>query len=256
MITQKNSKVCWSLLKIFLNNMKIPIMPPLFYENCFITDSKEKAQLFNIFFSKQCSLIPNNSSLPADVNYITDKRLSTVTFSARDIGKIIQNLDSNKAHGHDNLSIRMLKICGDSICVPLKMIFKQALLTGVFPSEWKKGNIVPIHKKGDKQNIKNYRPVSLLPICGKIFERLIFNEMFIYFSANKLISKNQSGFQPGDSCINQLLSITHEIFTSFDNGLEVRSVFLDISKAFDKVWYEGLLFKLKQNDISGELLHI
>ena len=120
----------------------------------------------------------------------------------------------------------------------------------------KKGNIVPIHKKNNKQNIKNYRPVSLLPICRKIFERLVFNEMFIYFSANKRLSKNQSGFQPGDSCINQLLSINHEIFTSFDNGLEVRSVFLDISKAFGKVWYEGLIFKLKQNGIYSELLNI
>ena len=81
----------------------------------------------------------------------------------------------------------------------------------------KKGNIVPIHKNGDKQNIKNYQPVSLLPICGKIFERVVFNEMFIYFSANKRISKNQSGFQPCDSYINRLLSITREIFTSFDN---------------------------------------
>ena len=71
-----------------------------------------------------------------------------------------------------------------------------------------------------------------------------------------LISKNQSGFQPGDSCINQLLSITYEIFTSFDNRLEVRSVFLDISKAFDKVWQEGLIFKLKLDGISGELFHI
>ena len=214
---QKNSKLYWSLLKIFLNNKKIPNIPPLFYENRFITDFKEEAQLFNILFFKQCSLIPNNSSLPADVNYITDKRLSTVTFSARDIRKIIQNLDSSKAHGHDNLSIRMLKICGDSICLPLEMIFKQALLTGMFPSEWKKGNIFPIHKKGDKQNIKNYRPVSVLPICCKIFERLVFNEMFIYLTANKLISKSQSGFQPGDSCINQVLSITHKIFTSSDN---------------------------------------
>ena len=178
---------------------------------------REKSHLFHIFFSKQCSLIPNNSSLPADVNYITDKRLSTVTFSARDIRKIIQNLDSSKSHGHDNLSIRMLKICGDSICLPLEMIFKQALLTSMFPSEWKKGNIFPIHKKGDKQNIKNYRPVSVLPICCKIFERLVFNEMFIYLTANKLISKSQSGFQPGDSCINQVLSITHKIFTSSDN---------------------------------------
>ena len=95
----------------------------------------------------------------------------------------------------------------------------------MFPLEWKKGNIVPIHKKSDKQNIKNYQPVSLHPIWGKIFERLIFNEMFTYFSTNKLISRNQSGFQLGDSCINQLLSITHEIFISFDNGSEVRSVF-------------------------------
>ena len=75
----------------------------------------------------------------------------TVTLSAKDIGKIIQNLDSNKAYGHDNLSICMLNICGDSICVPLEKIFKQALLTGVFPSEWKKGNIVPIHKKDNKR---------------------------------------------------------------------------------------------------------
>ena len=66
----------------------------------------------------------------------------------------------------------MLKKGGDSICVPLEMIFKQALLTGAFASEWRKENIVPIHKKSDKQNIKNYRPVSLLPIRGKIFERL------------------------------------------------------------------------------------
>ena len=80
--------------------------------------------------------------------------------------------------------------------------------------------------------------------------------MFIYFSANKLISKNQSGFQPGHSCINQLLSITNEISTSFDNGLEVRGAFLDISKTFDEVCHERLIFKLKLNGISGELLHI
>ena len=75
----------------------------------------------------------------------------------------------------------MLKVCGDSIYVPLQMIFKQALLTGVFPSEWKKGNIVPIYKKNDKQNIKSYQPVSLRPICCKIF-----NKTFIYFFTHLL----------------------------------------------------------------------
>ena len=83
--TQKKSKVYWSLLKIFLNY--ISNTPPLFYENRFITDFKEKFKLLNFFFSKQCSLVSNNSSLPADVNYITDKHLFIVTYPAKDIGK-------------------------------------------------------------------------------------------------------------------------------------------------------------------------
>ena len=80
--------------------------------------------------------------------------------------------------------------------------------------------------------------------------------MFEFFIANNLVSKNQSGFRPGDSCINQPLSITHEIYQSFDDNLEVRAVFLDISKAFDKVWHKGLIFKLKQNGISDKILNI
>ena len=150
----------------------------------------------------------------------------------------------------------MLKECGPSIYKPLEIIFNQCLNTRVSPSEWKKGNIVPIHKKGDKQALQNYLPVSLLPVCGKILERLMFNEMFEFFIENKLIPSSQSGFKPGDSCINQLLSITHEIYSSSDEGLEVRSVFLDISKAFDKVWHDGIIFKLTQNGISGNLLNL
>ena len=92
-------------------------------------------------------------------------------------------------------------------------------------------------QKNDKQCTKNYRPVSLLPICSKIFERLLFNELYKFLNENDLLSSNQSGFRPGDSCINQLFSITYEICQFFDNDFEVR-VFLDISKAFDKVWHE------------------
>ena len=99
---------------------------------------------------------------------------------------------------------------------------------GIFPLESKKANIVPIHKKGDKQTVINYRPVSLLPICGKIFERLPYNEMLNFLLENDLISQKPSGFRPGDSCINQLLSINHEILSAFNIGLEVRGLFLDI----------------------------
>ena len=150
----------------------------------------------------------------------------------------------------------MLKICGDSLCRPLELIFNDCLANGIFPSDWNKGNIVPVHKKNDKQHINNYRPICLLPLCSKMFERLIFNEMFGFFIENGLISQHQSSFRPGNSCINQLLSITHEIYQSFDEGFDVRSVFLDITKAFDKVWQDGLIFKPKQNGISGNLLNL
>ena len=82
---------------------------------------------------------------------------------------------------------------------------------GSLPSDWKKGNVVPIHEKDDKQCLKNYRSVSLLRICEKCFEKLIFDEIFKFFIEIKLISPNQSRFKPGHSCIYQLLAITLEI---------------------------------------------
>ena len=116
----------------------------------------------------------------------------------------------------------------------------------------------PIFKKGDKQLIKNHRPISLLPICGKILEKIIFNNLYAYIHKNNLITKNQSGFRPGDSTTNELLYLLDEIHQAFDSAksLEVRAVFLDISKAFDKMWHDGLISKLEQNGISGNLLRL
>ena len=93
----------------------------------------------------------NADNLPSNIILYTDNRLFTITFSHEDIGKIIQNLNPDKAHDYDNISIRMIKICGLSIYGPLELIFKEALSTSLFPSDWKKWNIVPIHNKGDKQ---------------------------------------------------------------------------------------------------------
>ena len=188
-------------MKSFLIDKKIPCIPPLFENNEYITDFKKKAELFNSFFANQCSLINNNSQLPRTLSYKTNERLYSIKTTDDDILKIIAKLDPNKAYGHDKMSIRMIKICSTSICKPLRLIFNHCIDSGIYPCECKKANVVPIHKKGDKQTLKNYRPVSLLPICGKIFERLIYNEMFGFFLDKGLISANQSGFKPGDSAL-------------------------------------------------------
>ena len=126
---------------------------------------------------------------------------------------------------------------------------------GNFQLNGKKADVVPAHKKGDKQNLENYRPISLLPVAGKMFERILYNNTYKFFTENNLISPNQSGFKPDDSCINQLLSITHEIYESFDNGLEVQGIFWTFQKHLI-VWQKGLLYKLKQNGILGKLFDI
>ena len=146
--------------------------------------------------------------------------------------------------------------CDTSIVEPLCLIFEKCLETGVYPSIWKIANVIPVHKKNSRQNKENYRPISLLPIFGKIFEKLIFDSMYEHFYNHGFITPNQSGFRPNDSAINQLLSITHNIYRAFEEkpSKETRAVFLDLSKAFDRVWHEGLIYKLECKGISGKLL--
>ena len=245
----------WKIIDRVMNKSRAPKIPLIFCNGKFVLGCAEKATLFNDFFSNQCKLIVNASVLP-DFVYLTQKRINSVSVSGADVLSIIRGLNPNKASGSDGISGQMLLLCDESVVLPLEIIFENILETSTYPDMWKLANVTPIFKKEDKQLVKNYRPISLLPICGKIFEKLIFNSLYFYLNSNDLITPNQSGFRPGDSCPNQLLFLVNEIHRAFENhkSLELRAVFLDISKAFDKVWHEGLLFKLKQNGVSGKLL--
>ena len=129
---------------------------------------------------------------------------------------------------------------------PLNLIFKKCLTEGVFPKAWKFANVQPIHKKYSRQIKSNYRPISLLPVCGKILLKIVFDVLYSFININSLISKDQPGFRPSDSTINQIISITSSIFESFENFDETRALVLDISK-LKRIGVSGPLLALLNN---------
>ena len=150
-----------------MNKCKAPKIPPLRINNMLILNVRENAKLFTDFFSQQCKPVNNDSVLP-NFNYLTNEKIEHIHIENKDIISLIRKLNPNKANGSDGISAQMLLLCDDSVIVPL---FNNILSTAIYPDMWKLPNVTPIFKKGDKQLIKNYRPTSLLPICGKMFEK-------------------------------------------------------------------------------------
>ena len=200
-------KSYWKIINRVMNKCRAPKIPPILVNNIFILNCSEKAKLFIDYFSQQCMPNITNSVLPP-LNLLTDKKIDHISIQCDEIISLIRNLNPNKATGSDGISGQMLLLCDNSVVLPLKIIFQNILVTSTYPDMWKLANVTPIFKKGDKQLIKNYRPISLLPICGKMFEKIIFNNLYSYLNANNLITKNQSGFRPVDSTTNQLLLLT------------------------------------------------
>ena len=115
----------------------------------------------------------NNSKLPDKITYSPADKLTSIKFDNNDILKIISSLNANKAHRHDSISVRMMKMCDESLVRLFPLIIRGFTDTGVYSDTWIKSNIVPVDKKGDKQIENKYRPVSLLPSCSKILEKII-----------------------------------------------------------------------------------
>ena len=251
------SKKYWSVINTVLNKAKIPIIPPLLEDEIFITNFAQKAQIFNDYFIQQSTTIDTGSQLPQHIP-ATLTQLNDFIISEEKILNIIRSLNPNKAHGWDGISLRMIKLSDSALVIPLKIIFENCLRQGIFPEIWKYANVVPVHKKNEKNLKGNYRLISLLPVFGKILEKLIYDSLYSHLATCDLLNPRQSGFRHGDSTIKQLLSITHTIFKALDCNppCDVRSVYLDISKACDRVWHDGLLYKLERCGISGQLLFL
>ena len=176
----------------------MPVIPPLLVNNKLVTDCKTKANIFSGFFSKQCTPLANGCKLPENQVYLTNSRVNLDHFSDNFVINIIRNLNVNKAHDHHDIYIRMIKTCDESLVRPLSIIFPNSLNSCIYSSTWKKANVAPLHKKDDKQCVNNYCPVFLLPVFGKIFEKLVFNEIYSFCDREKVLNTNQSGFRPSD----------------------------------------------------------
>ena len=142
-----SSKIYCSILKTIYNGRKIPIIPPLLKNSKLESNFKVKAIYFNNFFPSKCTPLVNNSKLTHKIIYNSTARLTSINFHNNDILKIIRFLNVNKPHGHDGISVRMIKLCNESLVQLLPLIFRGSINIGAYPDTWKKSNTVPVHKK-------------------------------------------------------------------------------------------------------------
>ena len=180
-----SAKTYWSILKSFYKSTNVPLIPPLLVNNKTVSDFTEKANLFSDFFASQYTPISNNSVLPSRKSFKTDKRLYKLNIKEDDILKIIRKLNVSKAHGHDDISIRMLKICDSVLTEHLSIIFNNCIDHGVSPDNWKMYHIIPIHKINDKRSLNNYRPVSF---CLFVEKYLKESYLMMFLHSLKIIT--------------------------------------------------------------------
>ena len=249
-----SSKNWWQITKNYLGISKTKSTPYLDIDGKLISDPKEMSQAFNDFFLHSSEIDTSDASLPPLNKQNTYPDLQEIIISEQDVRDVIKNIKVNKAAGPDGISPRMIKMAGDLIVPSLTKLFNKSLQFKQYPSEWKQASVIPIHKKDSKTDVNNYRPVSLTSCISKLMERTVFKHVYNYIRENNIISEFQSGFTPGDSTVCQLADIYHTLCNALDRQKDVRMIFCDISKAFDKVWHEGLLYKMENIGVTGGLL--
>ena len=213
----------------------------------------DKANVLTDFFCKQTMLNDENVSLP-ELPLFDGVVLSNIVVTCDEVESVLKALPIGKATGPDGINNCILRELAHELSPPLCSLFNQSLILGIVPDIWKEAHVCPIPKGGDRTAVSNYRPISLLSNINKVLERIVFKHLYNHFLENDILTPLQSGFIPSDSTVNQLLFLYNAFCKALDAGKEVRVIFCDISKAFDRVWHAGLIHKLRAAGISGNLL--
>ena len=239
------------LFKHFRAFRKSDLPSTLFYGTNSAHDDESKANLFAKFFG---SVYIKSSDFCETLPTPATNILSDISIQEDEVAEICRNLELNKSKGPDNLPPVLYRSTCGNIAHSLCQIYRKIFQTSKFPNSWKKAIVCPIFKKGNKCNVENYRPVSLLSIASKVFEKIIFRELYIHFAP--ILHASQNGFRKKKSIILQLLTFLDKIYKGIDDDKEIDVVFTDFSKAFDSVDHGILLRKLYSYGVCGKVLDL
>ena len=210
------------------------------------------ACMFNKYFEVASNSNTGVSSAVPDIDEYKNMYLSNILFTESDVLKVLSSLDCSKACGPDGVSPAILKHCAKDLAPSLVTLFNLSMEQSKVPTSWKSANVIPVHNKGDRYPVSNYRAISLLSIVSKVMEKCIHNHVNII--TNNLICSEQHGFIKGKSCSTQLTGVYHEIGSHLDSSIQTDIIYFDFSKAFDSVSHRLLHYKFIIYGFNGRLV--
>ena len=232
------------------------VIGPLMRNGELVCENEDMAELLQDHFTETWSkpFFPNvKETLAQWAGQAREREIGEVYVTREKIVESLKKLSERSAPGLDGVPAVLLRKCAESISYPLYILWRISFYSGIVPSSLKEGVITPIFKKGNKSDCGNYRPVALTSHIAKTFERIVAEELVAYLETEELLSANQHGFRKDRSCSSQLLQHHYSVLRMMEEGNDVDIVYLDFSKAFDKVDIGLLLYKLKALGIKDPL---